>query len=725
MNRRFTHRRTTVIFAAAISAALMLLAVNLWAAPPTPEPAEPDEDTIIIDDETVRLGEDYLDLVKELEGVLADFNEFYQETGQASLAGIARAAKSLQKSLKEDAPQITNDELVRKLDEVIDKMDRVIEDAESDKSQLKRRHLRELQSFSEDLSDIRDEFESDFSAGEFKALVDPERLAKIIENATRAAEKAMKMAVIQQKNLDSQLIIPPPVPAVPPAPATGRIQYLGQAKNKYYLARDRHDYDDSLTQTATMTVPSREAKIKVENAIGGIEIRTWNRSETVANLTIGFASGSNSSRSTAKDIRLTASSTDRGLVFQVEYPDDESNTVGIVSSQLVVTVPAANPVDLENSFGPVTVADLRNGLTVSSNFGSVEAKRITGDVSISSSTGSVYVEEVTGKLDVANSFGDIEVIEANGPTSLSNSYASISIRNSSGLLDIANSGAVAVTGHKGNVSLQSSNGEVELYKITGDLQATNSFGGMQIESVSGEVKAENSSAALEIADIGGPLQATNRFGSIEISDARGNIRAESSNSEISVERAAGEVKIINRFGKVTVKDAGGAVQIDNSNAVVDITGVRGDALITNQFAPVIVANVTGAVEIDNQNASVDLNDIGGTVTVHTTFGAVSGKNLKGPFSIDNDNGSVELSRLAAISKDCEVRATSGDITVKLPSAGGFNVDASTSWGKIQTDLPMKISSGGNITSGEYTAGSGYPTLTLKGENASIIISTRP
>lgn len=722
MTRRLAGHQTSRIFAISLSLVLMLIGADLCAAPPTPEPVEPDEGTVIIDEDAVRMGEDYLDLMKELEAVLTDFDEFYQESGQASLAAVARSAKALQQSLKEDSPRVTHEELVEKLDEMIDKIDQVIDDADEGDSQLRRRHLRELESFSEDLSDIRDEFDSDFSEQEFKELLDPEKLAKIIENATRQAEKAMKMAIIQQKTLDSQMLIIPPTP---PAPAIGRIGKIGSAQGKYYVFNAQHDYDDSLTQTATMTVPSSIANIQIQNDIGGIEVHTWNRSEAKANLTIDFTSGSSSSRTMAQDIRLTSTSTDKGLVFKVDYPKDESKTVGIVSSQLEVTLPAANPVKIENSFGSVVVADLQNSLTVSSSFGSVEVKNITGDVTITSSTGAVYVEKVTGRLEVSNSFGDIEVIGAIGAISLSDSYAPIAIRNSTGNLDIANSGAVAVTGHTGAVTLQSSNGEVELYKIAGNLNATNSFGGMRIESVSGEVTAENSSAAMEISDVGGPVQATNRFGSIDISEVKASVRAESSNSDITVEKAGGGVTIVNRFGKVSVKGAGGAVQVDNSNAVVDVADVMGNALITNQFAPVIVANVTGTVEVDNQNASVDLTDIGGAVTVRTTFGAVSGENLKGPFAIDNSNGSVELSKLTAISKDCQVRATSGDITIELPKAGGYNVDASTSWGKIQTDLPMKMSSGGNTMSGEYTAGSGYPTLTLKGENSSIIISTRP
>lgn len=723
MNRCWTHCGMAWTYTFAMAALLALSNTGLWAAPPVPEPPAPSEPPApTIDEDVLRLGEDYLDLIKELDAVLTDFEEFYQETGLASLTGIAKSAEVLHKSLKDEPSKPGHEKLVEKLDDLIDRIDTVIEDADEGDSKIRRRHLRELESLSEDLTDIRDELDSDFSEADFEQLLDGEKMTRIFEKAAKQVEKAMQMALAQQKNFDSQLIIVPPVA---PAPAIGRIGAAGRAKRDYFIVKSRADYDDSLTQTANLTVPDRSTKIDLRNEIGGVEVHTWNRSEVSAKLVIGYSSSSSSSRSMAQGIHLTASSSDKGIVVAIEYPEDEDKTAGIVLSQLEVNVPANNPVKIKNSFGVAAVADLHNNLAVDNNFGSVEVKRVTGEVKITSSTGGIYVEDVTGKLTATNSFGDVEVVGATGPISLANSYATVSIRNSSGELTIANSGAVAVAGHKGNVTVESSNGEVEISRITGNVIATNSFGGMQIEAVSGEVTAENSSAAMEIAEVGGPVRATNRFGSIEISDAKASVRAESSNSDITIVRTGGEVIVVNRFGKVTVQSSRGGVQIDNTNAVVEISDIQGGAVITNQFAPVVIDKVAGPVEVDNRNASVDLADIGGAVTVRTSFGEVSGERMSGPFLIDNTNGSVRLSRLTGIAKDSQIRATSGDITVNLPSAGGYNVDASTSWGKIETDLPMKISSGGNTMSGVYTAGSGYPTLVLKGENASITISTKP
>lgn len=723
MNRRRPLHRLTFGRAFSLATLVVWSTACLWAAPPVPEPPAPSElPAPTIDEDVLRLGEDYLDLIKELDAVLTDFEEFYQETESPSLAGIAKSVEALRKSLKQNPTMAGRDELVEKLDDLVDRIDTVIDEADEGDSKMRRRHLRELEAFSEDLEDIRDELDSEFSEEEFVRLLDGEKMAKIFEQAARQAEKAMQMYLVQQQNLDSQLLILPPGT---PAPVIGRIGGADRARRDYFIVKSRADYDDSLTQKASLAVRNRDAMIDLQNDIGGIEVRTWNRSEVSARLIIGFASGSNSSRAMAQGIHLQASDAGDGLSITVEYPEDRDETAGIVGSQLEVTVPGDNPVKIKNSFGVAAIADLHNSLAVANNFGSVEIKRVTGEVTIVSSTGGIYVEDVTGKLTATNSFGDVEVVGANGPVMLTNSYATVSIRNSSGELTIANSGAVAVAGHKGNLAVESSNGEVEISRVTGNVTASNSFGGMQIEVVSGEVTAENSSAALEIADVGGPVRATNRFGSIEISDAKASVRAESSNSDITVVRTGGDVIVVNRFGKVTVQSARGGVQIDNTNAVVEISDIQGGAVITNQFAPIVIDKVTGPVEVDNRNASVDLADIGGAVTVRTSFGEVSGERLSGPFLIDNTNGSVELTRLTGIAKDSQIRATSGDITIELPSAKGFNVDASTSWGRIQTDLPMKISSGGNTMSGVYTAGSGYPTLVLKGENASIIISTKP
>ena len=712
------------------SAVLLAMALT-WslasAAPPMPDDGiglEPRPgDTI--GQKMVIVGENYVDLIDNLEEILSDFEDFYREVGQASLSEGGKAVKDLRQSIAGDYSAASRDRMLKKMDILLAKMEALRTTADSGGSRLQRRQLRQLRSFESDLEDLRDELDAEYSDNELKGMLDDKTLNRIIRESMRNAQQALRIAQGRLRD-ESLLIVIPPFDTVLPAPHPPAVPAPPAIPRKMLrdLQTPDQDLGDALTQTANATVGSRTLPIDLHNAIGAVLVQTWNRSEVQAVLTINYSEDSHSSTDFAKGVRLLMETTPQTISVSVIYPEKGGKAINVVSSKLEVSLPSGNPVAIENAFGPATIADLQNDLKISSSFGSVDVQRIKGDVTIANTSGAVYTEAITGRLTISNSFGDIETVAADGVIELSNSYAPVTIRNASGELRITNSGPVTVHSFRGDVDIRSSNGDVEVETITGNLVLANSFGSVRIESVTGDATIENANASVEITDIGGQLRASNKFASIQIENVKKSVRAESSNGVITVDNVGGEVLVTNRFGEVAIQTAGGPVQVDNSNAEVTVSGILGDVTVVDQFGPVNLSEIKGNVDVRNQNASIDLVDIGGATTVRTTFGLISGENLDGPFMIDNANGSVELSRLGNITKNCEIRVTMGDISLELPPSGGFNVIASTSSGDIDSDLPMTISTSAGISSGQYSLGATYPTLLLKGQNTSIRISIR-
>lgn len=688
-----------------VSIILFLLALGspLLAAPPVPgDYAEDEEENERhVDEAATVFGENLVDLIDELEAALDEFDIFFEEFGQVSLSGMADAIKEFRKTLHEEYSEEYHEEVMDQMEEVLDELDEIKDETEEIDSRSQRKYLRRLRAFEDDLKNIGEELDDQFSDERYREILDAETLARIINQAMRQAEKALREA--EKKRLS---VTKPPVPPIP----------------HVFSGRSRIDLDASLTQSSVVTVDNDDIIIELNNHIGAVEVETWNRSSVETELIINYSESSRKSRNLAEEIRMVTSRKDDLITIEVIYPKDKEKTANIIASKLEVSLPRLNPVEIENSFGPVSISDLRNRLTIKSNFASVDVQRIEGEVIIGNSTGPIYIEEISGALRVSNSFAPIEAAGIDGEMKLANSYAPITVKKSSGSLQISNSGVVMIHRHKGDAEIHSSNGEVEIYDIDGDLNLTNSFGQVRVENVTGDVVARNANAQMEISGVGGRLQAANSFAPIYIDGVKKDVQIASSNGPITIENAEGEVTVDNSFGQVSLVTIGGPVKIDNCNASVSVSNAGGGVIVSNQFGPVYLSSINGNVVINNKNASVDLVDINGASTVRTTFGLISGENLKGPFRISNRNGSVELVRLfLGQDDDCEVSTTFGDITIELPRPVIYNISAQTSGGEIESDLPMVITISGNVSIGEYTGAKSAPTITLNGQNSSIDI----
>ena len=714
-----------LISAVALSILLILVfpVICLRAGPPLPDDYSPDKEAKIealLEGELLSFGEDYVDLIDELEDVLAEFDEFFKEFGQVSIKEYEKAIQNLRASLNEEYSAESYEEMMTGLDELLEKFQELEHELADSKTNVQRKRLRNLRALEGDLEEIRKQLDEEVGDARLEYQLDSETLAEIIARAFEDARKALAEAqrAFEDKRIPGVVEVPD-VPEVADLPRISQDKGLGQ---KYFQDALKADFDGSITQSGVVTVDSREIPVTLENTLGGVETETWNRSEVNAELTIGYREDSKKSRNLAQEIKLVLDNTPEGIKVRVAYPKDDE-MANVVSSRLSVSIPRENPLRIKNSFGEVTVDDLDNNLDIRSTFSQIDVQNITGKVSITNSSGAIYLEKIDGDLDVANSFGPIEVVYIKGHTSLSNSYAPIIVDNSAGQLDITTSGVVNVDGHDGDADIRSSNGEIDLFGITGQLIAVNSFGLMQVEKVGGDAEIENSNAPTEVTNVKGQLTVSNKFAPITISDVGGKVIVKSSNGVVSVENTRAGVSIVNRFDEVSVLNVAGAVSVFNTNAPVTVTKANAQVNVVSQFGPVMVSRVTGDVKVENQNASVDLADITGATIVNTTFGLVSCENLRGSFLIGNDNGSVEMVRILGIDKDSEVRTTFGDILLELSQPASYNLSATTSYGEIDTNLPMKISSNEGVSTAQYLTKKTNPSIKLTGNNSSIKITT--
>jgi hypothetical protein len=136
---------------------------------------------------------------------------------------------------------------------------------------------------------------------------------------------------------------------------------------------------------------------------------------------------------------------------------------------------------------------------------------------------------------------------------------------------------------------------------------------------------------------------------------------------------------------------------------------------------VTVQRVNGHLTIENSNGSVTANSVKGDVGARTSFGSVTLDDVAGAITVDDQNGTVVVStaRTSHGCKNITIKTSFAPIQVHIPEDAGFNLTARTSFGHINSELPITTSGqiGGDSLNGKI--GNGGCALSLTNSNAAI------
>lgn len=145
------------------------------------------------------------------------------------------------------------------------------------------------------------------------------------------------------------------------------------------------------------------------------------------------------------------------LRVHVEWPDGKRKKSEGCSFE--ITVPDADGVHVESSFGPVAVYGLSGRATLDTSYGSVRVERHDGPVDADTSFGGIELFDVTGRVDARTSYGGVIVSLTDdncGPVSIDTSFGGVEfhagrafrgtldMRTSFGDVDISGSGGAGV-----------------------------------------------------------------------------------------------------------------------------------------------------------------------------------------------------------------------------------------------------------------------------------------
>lgn len=173
-------------------------------------------------------------------------------------------------------------------------------------------------------------------------------------------------------------------------------------------------------------------------------------------------------------------------------------------------------------------------------------------------------------------------------------------------------------------------------------------------------------------------------------------------------------------GNIRVEDTGGKVELSSGSGDVELRNGRGGARVSAGSGNVTAEAVAGPVRASSGSGSVRVEVSGpGDVEATSGSGNIRVRGVKG--ALRGSTGSGDIEAAGEQKGEWRLRTGSGNVTVSLPQNAGFELDAHTGSGTIQTDREITVQGTLSRRDIHGRAGSGGPLLELRTSSGSIYL----
>lgn len=245
------------------------------------------------------------------------------------------------------------------------------------------------------------------------------------------------------------------------------------------------------------------------------------------------------------------------------------------------------------------------------------------------------------------------------------------------------SGNIRTRGPIASSQLKSGYGDVRVAEAQGDLELTSGSGSVELGALSGATR----------------LVARSGYGSVAARhvDAR-EIELSSSSGNVRLEDAHGDrIELKSGYGDIDCARIEGELSARTSSGDVRGAELRGRTLsIGSSYGDVKLADVHGDIEASSSSGSVSLLHIEGRCRASSGYGNVAVEGRISGLQLESSSGSVRANVAEGSSLESGVALKSGygDVELALPRAAGFELSASTGYGKLDVQFPVTIEAGG-------------------------------
>lgn len=201
-----------------------------------------------------------------------------------------------------------------------------------------------------------------------------------------------------------------------------------------------------------------------------------------------------------------------------------------------------------------------------------------------------------------------------------------------------------------------------------------------------EVTLDTAGGPIHVSAVRGRVSLRTSGGAVEVDDIAGDLEARTSGGPIRVNQVSGTVGATTSGGAIRIAAIGGHVRASTSGGPISIDAVRGDVLARTSG---------GAIRVQHAGGRVDARTSGGPVSVD--------------FSPGNNQGGL-------------ISTSGGGVVAAVDPTAALSIDASTSGGRVSSDLALTVRGGFNRNAIRGDLNGGGSTLRLRTSGGPIRIS---
>src|SRR5215207_7501940 len=402
--------------------------------------------------------------------------------------------------------------------------------------------------------------------------------------------------------------------------------------------------------------------------------------------------------------------------FPTNNPFDVRNISSVLEESKTVKVNADKPLTLK-------VATAAGSVTVTgANVETVQVKIVKTAYDSSQARAD---EEVKGIKYTIEQTGNTVTLKYELPKSMnfSNNVNTIDFD-----ITVPTEVSVSVDGSMGEVNVAGTKGTVDINNDFGDVTIEDLEGALTVQTNSGEVEATSIVAGNENIDL------RSDFGGVTLNKAGGQdilIDSNSGNITLRDVRATGDISSKTDFGNTSFENGSGdSLNVETNSRAVSLVKLRisSEIKVQDDFGEIELAQARAAsYDLNTNSGSITVDEVAGKLKAHTDFGGIKIENARAvTLDVTTNSGAVEFSGSLGAGPHV-VSSDFGEIDLTLPADSKLDVDLSTDFGNIHSDIPVTVTLNGSSTSdGDQIVGSingGGDQLTAKTKSGSVRIHT--
>jgi hypothetical protein len=131
-----------------------------------------------------------------------------------------------------------------------------------------------------------------------------------------------------------------------------------------------------------------------------------------------------------------------------------------------------------------------------------------------------------------------------------------------------------------------------------------------------------------------------------------------------------------------------SLTLETSDGDIAVTGTTRGGVLKTSNGNIVLENVKGDFQGDTSNGDIEINTMEGSGLLRTSNGKVDIENAKGEFNASSSNGPIFFSGEMIPGGSNRLTTSNGEVTVQLQGTPSIDLDASTSDGKVSSDLAI-------------------------------------